>query len=34
MEKFMPSFEYELLLLSPEPKTSDEEKDKENTDGV
>jgi hypothetical protein len=34
MEKFMPSFEYELLLLSLEPKTSYEEKDRENTDGV
>jgi hypothetical protein len=28
MEKVIPSFEYELLILFPKPKTSKEEKDK------
>ncbi len=30
----MPSFEYEPLILSPKPKTSDQEKDKRDIDGV
>jgi hypothetical protein len=34
MEKIMPSFEYESLVLFPELKTSDEEEDKEDTYGV
>jgi hypothetical protein len=34
MEKFMPSFEYEPLLLSLEPKTSNEEEDRGDIDGV
>jgi hypothetical protein len=34
MEKVMPSFKYEPLVLSPEPKTSYEEEDKGDTNGV
>jgi len=34
MEKIMPSFEYEPLVLSPKPKTSNEEENKGDTDGV
>ncbi len=34
MEKVMPTFEYELLILSPKPKTLDEEKDIRNVDGA
>jgi hypothetical protein len=34
MEKGMPSFEYETLILSLELETSDEEKDRGDTDGV
>jgi len=34
MEKIMPSFEYESLILFLELKTSDEEEDKGDTDGV
>jgi hypothetical protein len=34
MEKVMPSFEYEPLVLSPEPKTSNEEENKGDTNGV
>jgi len=34
MEKVMPSFEYEPLVLSLKPKTSNEEKDKGNINGV
>jgi hypothetical protein len=34
MEKIMPSFEYESLVLFPELKTLDEEEDKEDTYGV
>ncbi len=34
MEKIMPSFEYESLILFPKLKTSDEEKDKGDTNGV
>ncbi len=34
MEKIMPSFEYEPLVLFLKPKTSNEEKDKGNIDGA
>jgi hypothetical protein len=34
MEKFMPSFEYEPLVLFLEPKTSYEEKDRGDTNGA
>jgi hypothetical protein len=34
MEKLMPSFEYEPLILSPKPETSNEEKDKGDTNGA
>jgi hypothetical protein len=34
MEKVMPSFEYEPLVLSLELETSDEEEDKGDTNGV
>jgi len=34
MEKVMPSFEYEPLVLSPKPKTSNEEENKGDIDGV
>jgi hypothetical protein len=34
MEKVMPSFEYEPLILSLEPKTSNVERDKRDTNGV
>jgi hypothetical protein len=34
MEEVMPSFEYEPLVLSPKPKTSNEEKNKRNTNGA
>jgi hypothetical protein len=34
MEKVMPTFDYEPLVLSPEPKTLDEEEDKGNIDGA
>jgi hypothetical protein len=34
MEKVMPSFEYEPLILSPKPKTSNEEENRGDTDGV
>jgi hypothetical protein len=34
MEKVIPSFEYELLVLFPEPETLDEEKNKRNIYGV
>jgi hypothetical protein len=34
MEKVMPSFEYEHLIISPKPKTSNEEKRKGNIDGA
>jgi hypothetical protein len=34
MEKVMPSFEYEPLILFLEPKTSNEEENKGNTDGA
>jgi hypothetical protein len=34
MEKIMPSFEYEPLVLSLEPKTSNEEEDRGNVNGV
>jgi hypothetical protein len=34
MEKFMPSFEYELLILSLKPKASDEEEDRGDTYGA
>ncbi len=34
MEKVMPSFEYEPLIIFPKPKTSNEEEDKGNTDGA
>jgi len=34
MEKIMPSFEYESLVLFPELKVSDEEEDKGDIDGV
>jgi hypothetical protein len=34
MEKVMPLFEYEPLVLSLEPKTSNEEKNKEDLGGV
>ncbi len=30
----MPSFEYEPLVLSPKPETSNEEKDRRDIDGV
>jgi len=33
-ERIMPSFEYEPLVLSLEPKTSNEEKDRRDTDGA
>jgi hypothetical protein len=31
MEKIMPSFEYEHLILSPKPKTSNEEENRMDT---
>ncbi len=34
MEKVRPSFQYEPLVLTPEPKTSDKEEDKGQTNGV
>jgi len=34
MEKVMPAFEYEPLVLSPKPKTSNEEENKGDIDGV
>jgi len=34
MEKVMPTFEYEPLILSPKPKTLDEEEDRRNVDGA
>ncbi len=34
MEKVMPLFEYEALILSPEPKTLNEEEDKGDTYGI
>jgi len=34
MEKVMPLFEYEALIISREPKTLDEEEDKGDTYGV
>ncbi len=34
MEKVMPSFEFEPLVLSQEPKTLDEEENRGNTDGA
>jgi hypothetical protein len=34
MEKVMPLFEYEALIISPKPKTLDEEEDKGDTYGV
>jgi hypothetical protein len=34
MEKVMPSFEYEPLVMSPKLKTSNEEKDRGDTNGV
>jgi hypothetical protein len=34
MEKIMPSFEYEPLILSPKPETSNEEKYRRDIDGV
>jgi hypothetical protein len=34
MERVMPSFEYEPLVLSPELETSNEEKDRGDTYGV
>jgi hypothetical protein len=34
MEKVLPWFEYEPLVLFPEPKTSDGEEDKRDIDGV
>ncbi len=34
MEKIMPSFEYEPLVLSPEPETLDEEEDRRDTNGA
>ncbi len=34
MDKFMPSFEYEPLVLSPQPETSNEEKDRGFTNGA
>jgi hypothetical protein len=34
MQKVMPSFQYELLVLIPEPKTLNEEEDRENIDGA
>ncbi len=34
MEKAMPSFQYESSILSPKPETSNEEKDKGDTNGA
>jgi hypothetical protein len=34
MEKVIPSFQYELFILIPKPKTSDEEEERRNTNGV
>jgi hypothetical protein len=34
MEKVIPSFQYELLILTPKPKTLDEEKERGQTDGA
>jgi hypothetical protein len=34
MEKVIPSFQYEPLVLTPKPKTSDEEEYKGHIDGV
>jgi len=34
MDKFMPSFAYEPLVLSPQPETSNEEKDRGFTNGA
>jgi hypothetical protein len=34
MQKVIPSFQYEPLVLTPKPKTSYEEKEKGNIDGV
>jgi hypothetical protein len=34
MEKVMPTFEYELLVLSPKPGASNDKEDRGNTDGV
>jgi hypothetical protein len=34
MEKLMPSFKYEPLIMSPELETSNEEEDKRNIDGA
>jgi hypothetical protein len=34
MEKVIPLFQYELIVLIPKPKTLDEEEEKENTNGA